>query len=103
MLGINAFIIVIYLISASNTNVGKISVRELIAGRVSLVFWVGLIVLGIVMPLGISITSLYAVTKIASILQIIAIVCHAIGAFSLKYCLLKVGIYQPVISRSSGY
>jgi formate-dependent nitrite reductase membrane component NrfD len=96
----NALIIVIYMINASyNSAVGKISVKELITGKVAVVFWVGLIAMGIVLPLGISISSIYAGGEVSSMMQITAIVCHAIGAFSLKYCLLKVGLYQPLTPR----
>jgi hypothetical protein len=34
---------------------------------------------------------------------IIAIVSHTIGAFSLKYCVLKVGIYRPIIPKACVY
>ena len=99
---VNAFIISVYLISAScNSAVGKLSVKELIVGRVAVVFWAGLIVLGIMMPLAISVSSLYAGNEISSVMQIIAITCHTIGAFSLKYCLLKVGIHRPIIPKVS--
>ncbi len=96
----NAFIIIIYLVNASYSSaVGKISVEELITGKVAVVFWVGLIALGIVLPLGISVSSIYAGGGVSSVMQITAIVCHAIGAFSLKYCVLKAGLYQPLIPK----
>jgi polysulfide reductase chain C len=98
ILTVNALILAVYLISAARrSTVGKLSVRELIVGKVAVVFWAGLIVLGIIVPLSISVFSLYAGITISSVLLITAIVCHTIGTFSLKYCLLKVGIYQPVI------
>jgi formate-dependent nitrite reductase membrane component NrfD len=97
---VNAFIIIIYLVNAScNSAVGKISVKELITGKVAVVFWVGLIALGIVLPLIISVSSIYAGGEVSSMMQITAIICHAVGAFSLKYCLLKVGLYQPLTPR----
>jgi formate-dependent nitrite reductase membrane component NrfD len=97
---VNAFIIIIYLVSAaSSSTVGKLSVKELIVGRVAVVFWAGLIGLGIMMPLAISISSLYAGTEASSVMLITAITCHTIGAFSLKYCLLKAGIHQPIITK----
>jgi polysulfide reductase chain C len=101
---VNTFIIIVYLISvSSNSSVGKLSVKELIVGRVAVVFWAGLIAVGILVPLTISITSLYAGSEISSVMLITAITCHTIGAFSLKYCLLKAGIHQPVIPRTKTY
>jgi formate-dependent nitrite reductase membrane component NrfD len=101
---VNTFIIIVYLISvSSNSSVGKLSVKELIVGRVAVVFWAGLISLGIMVPLTISVTSLYAGSELSSLMLITAITCHTIGAFSLKYCLLKAGIHQPVIPRATAY
>ncbi len=97
---VNAFIIVTYLVSASCTSAtGKLSVKELITGRIARVFWAGLILLGIIIPLVVSVISLYTRSGISSMMLITAIVCHTIGAFSLKYCLLKSGIHQPIIPR----
>ncbi len=36
-------------------------------------------------------------------LLVFAIVCHTIGAFSLKYGVLKVGIYRPILPKVSVY
>jgi hypothetical protein len=32
--------------------------------------------------------------------MIAAIICHTIGAFSLKYAILKVGIYEPILPKA---
>jgi formate-dependent nitrite reductase membrane component NrfD len=99
---VNAFIIIIYLINAARSStVGKLSVKELIVGKVAAVFWTGLVVLGIIMPLAISVSSIFAGSEVSSLMMITAIICHTVGAFSLKYCLLKVGIHQPIISSES--
>ena len=104
LLIINAFIIVVYLMSASYTSsVAKLSVREIIVGRVAVAFWLGIVVLGIVVPLAISVSSIYTGGETSSVLLITAIVCHTLGAFALKYCLLKVGIHRPILPRSAAY
>jgi polysulfide reductase chain C len=104
LLLVNIFIIVVYLISAGYTSaVAKISIRELIAGPVAVAFWGGLVVLGLAIPGVISIVSLFQGGDAPSILLITAIVCHTLGAFALKYCLLKVGIYRPLLPRISAY
>jgi formate-dependent nitrite reductase membrane component NrfD len=101
---VNAFIIIVYLISASYTSAtAKLSVKELIVGRVAAAFWGGLIVLGIIVPLAISITSFYTVIEASSVMLITAIACHTAGAFALKYSLLKVGIHRPILPKVSAY
>ncbi len=100
----NAFIIAVYIISASYTSaIAKLSVKELIVGHVALAFWGGIVVLGIAVPLAISVSSFYTGTGVASPMLIIAIACHTVGAFALKYCLLKVGIHRPILPRVAAY
>ncbi|MCF8093740.1 MAG: polysulfide reductase NrfD [Desulfobacteraceae bacterium] len=97
----NAILIGSYLISASyQSTIGELSVRELLVGRVALSFWIGVIFLGIIIPFALSLISIFVLkTNIPEIL-IIAIISHTIGAFALKYCVLKVGIYRPVVTRA---
>lgn len=100
---INAFIIAVYLMSASYTSViAKLSVREIIVGRVAVAFWLGIVALGILVPLIISISTIY-IGEATSILLITAIVSHTLGAFALKYVLLKVGIHRPILPKASAY
>ena len=69
------------------------------SGRVATSFWIGVVLLGIIVPLGISIESLFTGEMATHTLMIGAIVCHTIGAFALKYTILKVGIYEPIIPK----
>jgi formate-dependent nitrite reductase membrane component NrfD len=104
LLAVNAVIIIIYLISASYTSaIAKLSVRELLVGRAAVVFWLGIVVLGIVVPLSISVSSLYTAAELSSVLLVTAIVCHTLGAFALKYCLLKAGIHRPILPKAAAY
>ena len=97
----NAFIIAIYLLSATYTEAtAKESVVQLIRGRVAASFWIGVVILGIIIPFVISISS-YFVGEASSILLIVAVISHTLGAFALKYCLLKVGIHKPVLPVSA--
>jgi formate-dependent nitrite reductase membrane component NrfD len=96
-LGVNAVLLATYLMNATyQSATAEQSVRELIAGRLSVVFWVGIVVLGIFAPLAISFASLFAGDGSIPLL-IVAIFCHTAGAFALKYCFLKVGIYKPIV------
>ena len=100
---INALLISTYLINASyQSSTAELSVKQLIVGRVAAAFWIGVVVLGITVPLLISILSIFA-GEASPPLLIIAIICHTVGAFALKYCVLKVGIYRPILSRVATY
>ena len=81
----------------------KLSIKELIKGPSAFMFWGGLIILGLVIPAVISVVSLFSGAEASSVLLIIAIVCSYPGAFALKYCLLKVGIYRPLLPKVAAY
>jgi formate-dependent nitrite reductase membrane component NrfD len=96
---VNAMLIATYLINASYQSItAEFSVKQLIVGKVALIFWLGVVFLGIVAPMAISIISMYA-KELSPPLLVTAVVAHTVGAFSLKYCVLKVGIYRPILSR----
>ena len=98
---INALLIAIYLTKVRYQSlIAELSVKELMVGRVAVLFWLGIVALGIVVPLVISFVSVYA-GELSVPLLISAIVCHTVGAFALKYCLLKVGIHKPIVPKNS--
>lgn len=98
----NAFLIIVYLVNASyQSTTAEVSVKELVRGHVAWVFWLGIVLLGIVVPFVISIIGLFV--EEATGLLIFAIVCHTVGAFSLKYGVLKVGIYRPLLPKAHAY
>ena len=104
LLLINILLIVVYMISAGYSSaVAKLSIKELLTGPSALMFWGGLIILGLVVPAGISVISLFSGEDASSILLVIAIAAHTIGAFALKYCILKVGIYRPLLPKVAAY
>ena len=99
LLLINVLLIVTYLISAGYTSaVAKLSIKELLTGHTAFMFWGGLIFLGLVVPAGISVYGLFG-AEASTFLLIIAIAAHTLGAFALKYCILKVGIYRPLLPK----
>lgn len=105
LLLINVLLIVTYLISAGySSNIAKLSTKELYTGgTTALMFWGGLILLGLIVPAVISIIGLVGGGEASTLLLIVAIVAHTLGAFALKYCILKVGIYRPLLPRVSAY
>jgi protein NrfD len=104
MLILNSLLIVAYLVNANyQSETAELSVKELVRGRLAWVFWLGIVALGIVVPLVISVASYFTGSEAATGLLVFAIICHTIGAFSLKYGVLKVGIYRPLLPKAHAY
>ena len=100
VLGINAILLGTYLMNATyQSTTAELSVKELLVGRVAIIFWLGIILLGIVVPLAISFVSMFTGEATGTLL-VSGIICHTAGAFALKYCILKVGIYKPILPKS---
>jgi formate-dependent nitrite reductase membrane component NrfD len=103
VLAINAILLGVYLLSASyRSTTAELSVKELLVGRVALLFWLGIVLFGIAVPLVISFTTMFTGAATSPLL-IAGIICHTAGAFALKYCILKVGIYKPILPKSIVY
>ncbi len=92
-----ALLLVIFLWSATYMNAtAKASVRTLVKGALAPIFWIGLVLLGIVIPLIVSLIS-YGDAHVTSGTLLFAIACEIVGGLSLRYCLLKGGAYAPLI------
>ncbi len=92
-----AFLITIYLWSATYMGpTGKRSVMDLVKGGRALVFWIGVILCGIMIPLGVSIAA-YLIGQVSPAFLITGIACETAGAVSLKYCLLKGALYRSLV------
>lgn len=101
LLIINALIIVIYLWRAANREVtGKQSVMEQMRGSVAPIFWAGIVVLGIIIPVAIAFSSYFA-EETSALLLVAGVACEVIGGLTLRYCILKAGAYTPLVTVSS--
>jgi formate-dependent nitrite reductase membrane component NrfD len=91
-------LIAMYLWTATYTETtAKESVTELIHGSLSLVLWIGVFLLGIIIPLIILLIDYLGDTTIASSLSPLMLACEIIGGLAFLYCILKVGVYNPLI------
>jgi formate-dependent nitrite reductase membrane component NrfD len=96
----NALLIVIYLWRASRREtVGRQSVLVQISGESASIFWTGVVLLGIVIPLAIAITGL--TVHVPPALLLIGVVCEIIGGLALRYCVLKAGAYKPLVAKGN--
>jgi formate-dependent nitrite reductase membrane component NrfD len=100
LLIINALLIIIYLWTAANREAtGKKSVMEQMRGSLAPVFWIGIVLLGIIIPLAIALSGLIA-GEVSSALLISGVFCEVIGGLALRYCVLKAGAYKPLVAVS---
>lgn len=92
-----AIIIAVYLLNSTYIDpVAKGSVIDLIRGANVLAFWGGVVLCGIVIPIAISVTNYFAAEAPTAPL-IAAVICEIIGGFSLRYSIMREGIYSPLI------
>jgi len=96
-----AFIIIFptYLITARyGLAAGRTSVSEIVKGKWWPLFWVGVILFGIVLPIGVIITSLVlGISGIPVTLLYFSVVFELIGDLILRYLILKAGYYNPLV------
>ncbi len=92
------FIVFVYLFSIRYQGpTAKTSVREMVAGRWATLFWAGVVFLGIVFPLAVVLGSWLAGLEIPVGLLYLTILFELIGDLAFRYCLLRCGLYSPLL------
>lgn len=100
---VTAVFIITYTWSASYSDsgpYGKTALKELLKGKVSPVFWLGVVLLGIVMPFAIALLG-YKGMQIPKMVLFVGALGEIICGLSLTYAVLKSGGYRPLIPLSS--
>ncbi len=83
---------------------GKASVSEIVGGRLWLLFWIVVVFLGLVVPIGVVIYSLVVGLKETSlILLYLSIAFELLGDLFLRYLILKNGFYNPLVPAPAYY
>jgi formate-dependent nitrite reductase membrane component NrfD len=91
-----AVIIGVYLWNTTySSSAARDAVKRLVGGTLAPLFWVGVFLFGIALPVAISVTSYF--TEASSALMIIAVVSEIIGGLSLRFAILKAGMYTPLL------
>ena len=75
---------------------GKQSVFELMRGNSSSFFWIGVIIIGVIIPLSAAFSG-YFHYELSILFLLMGVICEIIGGMALRYCILRVGIYQPLL------
>jgi formate-dependent nitrite reductase membrane component NrfD len=93
------FIIPVYLISVTYTSsLGQVTVRHMVTGRWSGVFWGVVVLLGMAIPLiSIIVSMVYGLEGANMTFFYAAILSGLIGDLGMRYLLLKCGLYSPLI------
>ena len=92
-----------YLISVRYTNpTGKISVQEILAGRFKGLTWFVVVLLGLVIPVTVVLISLNTgLENMPVVVLYFTILCELLGDLTLRYLILKDGLYSPLIASSA--
>lgn len=92
-----AIIVAVYLWNATySSTAAKDAVIRLIGGALAPLFWVGVFLFGIAIPIVISVTT-YFTGEAAAGLMIFAVVSEIIGGLALRFAILKAGVYTPLL------
>jgi formate-dependent nitrite reductase membrane component NrfD len=92
-----AVIIGVYLWNTTySSTAARDAIKRLIGGSLAPLFWVGVFLFGIIIPIVISITTYYS-GEASSGLLITAIISEIIGGLALRFAILKAGVYTPLL------
>jgi len=92
-----AVIVGVYLWNATySSTAAKDAVIRLIGGALAPLFWIGVFLFGIVIPVAVSVAT-YWVHDASSGLLITAVVSEIIGGLALRFAVLKAGVYTPLL------
>lgn len=89
-----------YVLTMLYSTVGaKEGVRSLIYGQLAPVFWGGVVVVGLILPLILVVVAYQGLIPASSIPPIVgaAGLLELLGGFLLRHCLLRAGIFAPVV------
>jgi len=76
----------------------KESVRELTRGSLGVLWGIGVIFIGIMIPLAVSLITYFSGSQFNSSLTILIFLCEMTGGLAFTYGVLKVGVYGPLIT-----
>ena len=92
-----AIIIGVYLWNTTySSTAASDAVKRLVGGSLAPLFWIGVFLFGIAVPIVISITT-YFTGEASSGLLITAVVSEIIGGLALRFAILKAGMYTPLL------
>ena len=96
-------LILVYLMSVRYTSsTGQASVRYMVLGKWSPLFWIAVVIVGMVIPLTAVINSFVTgLEATPAAFLYAAILCGFLGDLAMRYLILRCGLYSPLIPASS--
>jgi len=92
-----AVIIGVYLWNTTySSSAARDAVKRLVGGPLAVLFWVGVFLFGIALPVIISLSTI-GQSEPAAGLMITAVVSEIIGGLALRFAVLKAGMYTPLL------
>jgi formate-dependent nitrite reductase membrane component NrfD len=96
VVSITALLILVYLVGNFFSSItAKESVIYLVKGQLAPLFYTGVVFLGIILPLVTLISAYFEILPSSALA--VAGISELVGAFILRYSILKAGIYAPVV------
>lgn len=97
MLVAYAFFMAVYLWATTYSGIAaKYSVMRVLRGNIAPIFWLGVVLIGIIVPIAI-LAPLSLSQQASTAAFVIAAVFVIIGGVALRYVILKAGIYSPLL------
>jgi formate-dependent nitrite reductase membrane component NrfD len=91
-----AVILVVYLWNTTYSNTAaRDAVARLLGGNIAAIFWIGVVAFGVIIPLVVSLVT-YLTEEASTALLLTAVITEIIGGLTLRYVILKGGIYIPL-------
>ena len=94
VISITELLILVYLVGNYYSSTAQESVISLVKGQLARLFYTGVVFLGIILPLVIIISAHFEIVPSSALA--VAGISELVGAFILRYSILKAGIYAPV-------
>ncbi len=92
-----AIIVGVYLWNTTYSSVAaRDAIKRLVGGSLAPLFWVGVFFFGIIIPVAISVTTIFTGEAVSGLL-ITAVVSEIIGGLALRFAILKAGVYAPLL------
>ncbi|HUJ90383.1 MAG TPA: hypothetical protein VLX12_09320, partial [Syntrophorhabdales bacterium] len=93
----------VYLMSVRYTSsTGQVSVRYMLQSQWSALFWIAVVILGMLVPMVAVINSMFIdLEAISTAFLYAAIVSGLIGDLAMRYLILRCGVYGPLIPSNS--
>ena len=91
------FIFAVYMLNARfGAPAGQASVKEIVSGKSKWLFWIVIVVLGVIFPLAVVAYSFVTPLEIIKPLLILAVITELVGDFTLRYLIMRNAFYSPL-------